>query len=226
MATAHAFFSAKTLSKLASVLSLSAVLSFSFNAQAQENFAGHDAAVAQCEAGNIESCNFLAQNFLNVHQYTEASKYLTTICYSDTPDALRSCAALTSILTEPVFGINNYQQGLKIADYLCSKNGSYGCLLLSDAYFLGTNVSQDLVKASQYAQKACDLKDPLGCRQLAIITFSEAYVLKDTKIAQLSFKYHQDACNLGNKDSCADFAQHNEKLEQFQRFVQSETPQQ
>lgn len=221
MATAHSFVSAKSLLKVASFLSFSLLLSFSFNAQAQENFAGHDAAVAQCDAGNIESCNFLAQNFLNVHHYTEASKYLTKICYSDSPDALRSCAALTSILTEKIFGINDYQQGLKIADYLCSRKGSYGCLLLSDAFFLGTNAPQDLVKASQYAQMACELKDPLGCRQLAVITFSEAYVLKDPKVAQLSFKYHQDACNLGNQDSCADFAQYDKKLEQFQRFVES-----
>lgn len=221
MANARTFNCAKSLIKKAMLLSLGALMSFSVTANAQK-FQGQDEAVTQCELGKIESCNYLAQNFLNLHQYQQASKYLTKICYSNSPDALKTCAALTSILTEDVFGIKDYAQGMKVADYLCSQNSAYGCLILSDTYFLGTHVAQDLVKASQYAQKSCDLKDPLGCRQLAIITFSEAYVLKDPKVAQLSFKYHQDACKLGNQDSCADFAQYDEKIEQFQRYVQAE----
>lgn len=221
MANAHTFVGAKSLIKMASILGFSALMGLSLSAQAQK-FQGQDEAVTQCELGQIESCNYLAQNYLNQHQYQQAAKYLSKICYSNSPDALKTCAALTSILTEDVFGIKDYAQGIKVADYLCSKQSAYGCLILSDAYFLGTNVPQDLVKASQYAQKSCDLKDPLGCRQLAIITFSEAYVLKDPKVAQLSFKYHQDACQLGNKDSCADFAQYDEKIEQFQRYVQAQ----
>ncbi|MCK0535890.1 MULTISPECIES: hypothetical protein [unclassified Anaerobiospirillum] len=223
---ANKFFSAPELLKGLTALGCAALLSLSFNTQAAESFKGQKAAIEQCEAGKVESCNYLAQYYLDNKNYAEAAKYLSRICYSDSPDALRTCAALTTMLTDSNFGINDYASGIKIGDYLCSKNDPYGCLLLSNAFFIGNHVEQDLVRASKYAQRACDLKDPVGCRQLAVITFSEAYVLKDVKVAQLSFKYHKDACDLGNQDSCADYAEFDDKMDQFQRYVQAESAKQ
>lgn len=224
-------FKARSLSfgimGLVSAVSISVLSSTAFaeeatnKGQAQELFRGENRAIVACEAGRLDSCNFVAQNYLNLQYYGDAARYLTKICFSNDPNALKICKAAATLYTDPSYKISDYTEGGKIADYLCSKNDSYGCLLLSNMYFIGDHVEQDLVKASQYGQKACDLHDPIGCRQLAIITFSEAYVLKDSRIAELSFTYHQKACDLGEQDSCYDLQLRDEKLEQFKRFVEN-----
>ncbi len=188
----------------------------------EENFKGEQNAIIKCETGSMVDCNFLAENYLNRKEYLHATKYLTKICYSNDDAALKTCTAVATLLTDSTYGINDYKRGTEIADYLCNRGDAYGCLLLSNLYFLGEHVEQDLIKAGQYGQKACDLNDPVGCRQVAVITFSEAYVLKDIKIAQLSFEYHKRACELGNNDSCEDIEDYQDKINQFKAFVQQE----
>lgn len=189
---------------------------------AKENFKGEQDAIIKCETGSMADCNYLAQNYLNRKEYQHATKYLTKICYSNDEAALKTCTAVATLLTDSTYGINDYKRGTEISEYLCDRGDSYGCLLLSNLYFLGEHVDQDLVLAGKYGQKACDLNDPVGCRQVAVITFSEAYVLKDIKIAQLSYEYHKRACELGNNDSCEDIEDYQTKIDQFKAFVQQE----
>ena len=219
----------RSAATIACIMAAASLVSLASTAQAntevewaKENFKGEQDAIIKCETGSMAECNFLAQQYLERKEFQHAAKYLTKICYSDDPAALKTCTAVATLFTDSTYNLNDYARGTQIADYLCEKGDAYGCLLLSNLYFLGEHVDQDLVKAGEYGQKACNLKDPTGCRQLAVITFSEAYVLKDIKIAKLSFEYHKRACDLGNQDSCDDVADYDLKIKQFESFVEQE----
>ena len=186
-----------------------------------EAFVNENSAIRQCQNGAIESCQFLAQNYLALQRYDQAAQYLSEVCYSPSHNAMKTCAALTTILTDPAYGLNDYTQGIKVGEHLCSNNNAYGCLLLSTLYFMGDHVPQDLPKASEYGIKACNLSDATGCRQVALIRYAEAYVLKDVNRAADSFTYHQQACNLGNQESCDDYNTRETKLDQFKLYVAS-----
>lgn len=208
------------LGLLSAVISVLAWSGVSFVANA-EQFQNEDAAVKKCEAGDVASCSFLAQNYLNLHDYPKTEYFLTKVCYSQSPDAEKSCSALTTILTDPTYKLNNYKKGVTVAEYLCDNNSSYGCMMLSTLYFVGEHVPQSLEKAKDYGNKACQLRDATGCRQVALVTFSEAYVLHDLKRADQAFSFYKKACDLGDKDSCEEFSKYKSKMEQFTRYVES-----
>ncbi len=210
-----------TFVKALGVAAIATTISFAGISSAQAATETENQLIASCNQGNVQSCNVLAQTYLTQKQYVQAANYLTKVCYSKSPDAINTCAALMTMLIDPTYGVNDFIQGIKIGDYLCHNNNSYGCLLLSTIYFEGNRVPQDLQKASTYAKRACELKDATGCRQYAMITFTAAYILKDINLAEESYKYHRYACELGNKDSCTELQQYPTKIEEFRLYAQS-----
>lgn len=175
--------------------------------------------VAQCNSGDLSSCNAAAQGYLEEKKFPEAVTYLDKLCYSQSPDALKACALEMTLLTEASYGINNVAEGIKVGEFLCQQQNAYGCLLLSNLYFYGTKVKQDLNTASSYAKQACQLQDATGCRQAALITFTAAYILKDVALAEESYNYHRAACDIGNQQSCNDLQQKDQKMEQFKLYA-------
>ena len=182
-------------------------------------FQGENEVIAKCNQGDLASCNMAAQGYLEEHNYAQAVTYLNKLCYSHSPDSLKACALEMTLLTDANYGINNIPEGVKVGEYLCQNQNSYGCLLLSSLYFNGNQIQQDLNKASDYAKIACQLKDATGCRQAALITFTAAYVLKDVNLAEESYTYHRAACNIGNQQSCADLQQFEKKIEEFKLYA-------
>ena len=185
------------------------------------SFAGEALALQACNGGDIEACRLLAQNYLSQQNYTKAAQYLSKVCYSDSAQSYQSCAALSTLLTDSHFGLNDYPQGIKVSEYLCERGQPYGCLILSSLYYIGDHVEQDLKTAADYGKRACDLKDATGCRQAALVIFSEAYMTRNVELFKESGKYHQAACNLGDEDSCQEVREYQNKLEQFNMYVQN-----
>ena len=190
-------------------------------AGAQESFVGETQAQQACAAGTVEACHWLAQNYLGQQQYAQAAQYLSKVCYSNSEQAYQSCAALSTLLTDSHFGLNDYPQGIKVGQYLCDHGQSYGCLILSSLYYIGDHVEQNLKTAADYGKRACALKDATGCRQAALAIFSEAYMKRDVELFKESGQYHQAACDLGDQESCTELREYQTKLEQFNLYVQN-----
>lgn len=190
---------------------------------AQANIA--EQVMAACHGGDVEACRILAQNYLSQQQYAQAARYLSKVCYAH-PNAelgYQSCAALSTLLTDSSFGLNDYPQGIRVSEYLCNHGQSYGCLLLSSLYYIGDHVEQNLKTAADYGKRACDLKDATGCRQAALAIFSEAYMRHDLELFKESGKYHRAACDLGDAESCREVQEYDTKLKQFDIYVQNNT---
>lgn len=181
---------------------------------------------ASCDNGRLTACSMLAQNYLGQKNYAKAAENLSKVCYSNSPDSFKSCAALTTLLTDSAYGLNDFPSGIRVSEYLCDHSNAYGCLLLSKLYFIEDQVKQDLTKAKTYGEKACSLGDAIGCRQVAVILYSEASALKDPSLAEQSFAFHKAACDLGNKESCNEYSQYERKMEDFRLFVQHSKQQQ
>lgn len=185
------------------------------------SFDGEALALQACDDGDIEACRLLAQNYLGQQNYAKAAQYLSKVCYSDSDQSYQSCAALSTLLTDSHFGLNDYPQGIKVGDYLCDHGQAYGCLILSSLYYIGDHVEQNLKTAADYGKRACELKDATGCRQAALVIFSEAYMTRNVELFKESGKYHQAACNLGDEESCQEVREYQDKLKQFNMYVQN-----
>lgn len=173
---------------------------------------------AKCEQGNLDACNTLAQLHLENQLYPQAAKYLEKLCYSQSPNAAQSCAALTTLLTYENYQMMDLKKGQQVAEYLCNdQHVAFGCTALSRLFFRSEN--HDSEKAIQYAQLACDLQDASGCTQAAFVMYTEAYAEKDLDKATKAFEFYGRACELGDQDACKTYAPHEEKLEQFKNYM-------
>lgn len=173
----------------------------------------------QCDAGKYSYCGLLAQVFLDQKMYERASTYLEKVCYSNSPEANTACAGLTSLLSFEEYDVMNLKKAQEVARHLCdTKSVPFGCLALSQLYlrpeFKDPNSSFD------YAQKACELNDATGCKQVALTIYSQAFGQKDIYKAQQAFEFYKKACELGDEDSCKTYEPHAEKLKQFQLYVE------
>lgn len=176
----------------------------------------------QCAKGEFKSCNYLVQFNLAQQQYATAATYLEKLCYSQDPNASQSCAALTALLMDESYKILDINKALTVAKHLCEDQGiAFGCIALSQMYVRPDN--KDFQKAMQYAEKACDLEDATGCKQIAISLYTEAYAEKDEAKAAEAFDFYKRACDLGDTASCKTYEPHKEKLQQFHRYVTGET---
>lgn len=172
----------------------------------------------QCTKGELKSCNYLAQLYLANKQYKDAEIYLEKLCYSQDPNASQSCAALTALLMDDTYQSLDLTKAITVAKHLCEDKGvAFGCTALSQMYVRPDN--KDFDKALQYAEKACDLDDATGCKQIAISLYTAAYAQKDESKAAEAFDFYKRACDLGDDDSCKTYEPHEEKLKQFHRFV-------
>lgn len=184
-------------------------------------FQGETAVINQCQKGDLNKCQIAVQNYISEKKYPQAVNVLNRMCGTEHPDAHKACALEMTLLIEPTYGLNNVQEGVKIGEMLCVKKHPYGCLLLSNLYFGGHQVKQDLNLASDYAKRACGLKDAVGCRQAALISFTTAYVLKDVALAEEAYTYYRKACELGNQESCLEAEQYQQKMEDFKLYATS-----
>ncbi|WP_236616565.1 sel1 repeat family protein [Helicobacter pylori] len=60
-------------------------------------------------------------------------------------------------------------------------------------------MEKDLIKATQFYSKACDLKDGMGCKNLGALYYNGDGVKQNSKKAVALFK---KACKLGYKKAC------------------------
>lgn len=173
---------------------------------------------AKCEQGNLDACNTLAQVHLENQLYPQAAKYLEKLCYSQSPNAAQSCAALITLLTYENYQMMDLDKGQQIAEYLCKdQQVAFGCTALSRLFFRSDK--HDSEKSIQYAKLACDLQDAAGCTQAAIVLYTEAYMEKNLDKATMAFEFYGRACELGDQDACKTYAPHEEKLEQFKNYM-------
>ncbi|WQR98596.1 SEL1-like repeat protein [Helicobacter pylori] len=63
----------------------------------------------------------------------------------------------------------------------------------------GRGVEKNLTKAAQYAPKACELKDGLGCKDLGTLYYNGKGVEKNLTKAD---QYISKACKLGDQEAC------------------------
>lgn len=182
-------------------------------------FKGEAAVIDQCQKGDLNQCQIAVQNYISEKKFPQAVTILNRMCGSNHAEAAKACALEMTLLIDPEYGLNNVQEGVRLGDMLCVQKQPYGCLLLSNLYFSGHQVKQDLQLASDYAKRACELKDAVGCRQAALISFTTAYVLKDVDLAKEAYTYYRRACDLGNKESCLESEQAQQKLEDFRLYA-------
>jgi TPR repeat protein len=75
------------------------------------------------------------------------------------------------------------------------------CQLVAEAYRDGVGLKQDLARANLLHETACELGEPLGCRDLAVSYRDGRGVAQDWTRANAFF---EKACSLEHADSCAD----------------------
>ncbi len=86
-------------------------------------------------------------------------------------------------------------EAVKIAQAACDENDAKGC------FYLGFKFQQEtqLEQANVYYEKACGLNFAVGCLSLAN-NFRQGLGVK--KDMQVSIKFYQKACDLGEKLAC------------------------
>ncbi len=82
-------------------------------------------------------------------------------------------------------------------------NAGRECAVLGAAYFKGTGVKQDYVKAVEFFQKACDLDEGSGCTNLGI---AYEYGKGVRKSINKALKYYGKACDLKFALGCEYYA--------------------
>lgn len=99
---------------------------------------------------------------------------------------------------------------IQIRNKLCSINYAPACSLIAQSYkreFAQSHKIDDLVKAIQYSEKACNLNNSLGCFVLANIFNNNSYVLQqnginEDTIDQIALESYTKACSLGHGEGC------------------------
>lgn len=174
---------------------------------------------SRCMQGDLEACNILGQLFLEQQIYPQAATYFEKVCYSESRESSKACAALTTLLTYDNYNMLDITKGHNVAKYLCEEKGvSFGCLALSQLYLRPE--LKDANSSFDYAQKACELNDATGCKQVALTIYSQAFGQRDIKKAMIAFEFYKKACELGDADSCETYGPHQEKLQQFQLYIE------
>lgn len=74
-----------------------------------------------------------------------------------------------------------------------------GCKRLWSLYYYGRGVEKNLIKAAQYASKACDLNNGSGCGTLGFLYGMGKGVEKNLIKAD---QYISKACKLGDQETC------------------------
>ena len=123
--------------------------------------------------------------------YREATKAYKSLC--DGRKNARACYEYGTILfnnlgvtADPVLGIRRWDQA-------CNLGSASACTVLAKVYRQGLKTRADDDKASSYAEKACEGKDPAGCLEDAYAK-GEANAIVDARI---------NYCVSGGVDECS-----------------------
>lgn len=125
---------------------------------------------------------------------------------------------LTSLFISGCTSLNDKlgERNLTSLKKSCAKNDGKSCASLGALYMDGSYISRDMLKASTYAKKACDLNSAYGCDVLSITIemqagsdydyFKKYGVKKKTNIPKSVLveitRIVKKACKLGSVRSC------------------------
>ena len=125
--------------------------------------------------------------------FAQATPLLDRACAVDCADA---CATRAWTLHTGQGRGEDDQAALAGMTKACELGSGEGCFLLSQMFAFGYGTAVDPAAADRAARKSCELHDALGCNTVAF-GYEEANHAAEGK------PFHEQACKLGLKQSCA-----------------------
>jgi TPR repeat protein len=125
--------------------------------------------------------------------FAQATPLLDRACAVDCADA---CAARAWTLHTGQGRGEDNQAAFAGMTRACELGSGEGCFLLSQMLTFGYGTAANPATAAGAARKACELHDALGCNAVA-------YGLERAHHPEEGKPFHQQACKLGLKESCA-----------------------
>lgn len=144
-----------------------------------------------CE--NADACAEAAEAALERGDHAGAIERLQ---YGCAHQSVAACALLGNLIVQGLTGTPNPERGLVLLDRACEGGHAAAC---RDAAGVANDQLHDALRAAEYLQAGCDLREATSCGVLAIFYNEGVGVARDVDKA---LKLMRQACELGRSDAC------------------------